>query len=194
MYCPKCGKENNSNAKFCCICGTKINKKDDNNNLNISTNVNLSSNTDTIINSANNIDLIFTNNIINSQYNNTSIQTNSSNISNNISTNSNVKQKKSKKKHKKFLITILLLALISGGVYYYFSNIDTRKDKILPKMALTETGIPKFIDGKFTNRKVKSAMKIIFEDEKKPEVKIPNKSISFIIGLIGSIVFTLVSS
>ena len=45
----------------------------------------------------------------------------------------------------------------------------------------------------FTNRKVKSAMKIIFEDEKKPEVKIPNKSISFIIGLIGSIVFTLIS-
>ena len=41
----------------------------------------------------------------------------------------------------------------------------------------------------FTNRKVKSAMKIIFEDEKKPEVKIPNKSISFIIGLIGEITY-----
>lgn len=119
----------------------------------------------------------------------------------NIEENNNVKVKKTARKRTIIVLIFLAIALISLYVYIRGSYLEFK--------AIGENYIPVFFRNityslitfainffflysafYFTNRSLKKGLKIFFDDEKKEMPRFPNKSISFIIALIGSFATT----
>ena len=115
--------------------------------------------------------------------------------------NNSVKVKKRTRKRTIIVLAILVIALIALYVYVRGSYLEFR--------AIGENYIPVFWRNLtyslltfavnfiflycafyFTNRTLKKGLKVFFDDEKKEMPKFPNKSVSFIIALIGSIATT----
>lgn len=120
-----------------------------------------------------------------------------------IETNNNktVKVKKITRKRTIIVLAFLVVALISLYVYVRGSYLEFK--------AIGENYIPVFWRNityslitfainfiflysafYFTNRSLKKGLKVFFDDEKKEMPKFPNKSVSFIIALIGSVATT----
>ena len=115
--------------------------------------------------------------------------------------NNSVKVKKRTRKRTIIVLAILVIALIALYVYVRGSYLEFK--------AIGENYIPVFWRNLtyslltfavnfiflycafyFTNRTLKKGLKVFFDDEKKEMPKFPNKSVSFIIALIGSIATT----
>lgn len=186
MYCPNCDFKN-ENEKFCGNCGFQImndlvdNQIDDitkSNGIN-----NLSINNDKINNST-----TLTDNVHNIDY--------ASNTYSTTKENMYTKSSKGNNKNNKFannliikLIGIAIIFLLIAGCYFIFfkkngkiNDSEILEDQLMTDMILDENGIPKFIDGNFTDRLVtdgKSALLVI--DDIKDIMKIKDVSKEFIL-------------
>ncbi len=107
------------------------------------------------------------------------------------------KTKKSKRLRKKVVLIISLLAIIIGyvfarGNFLEIKGIGERYLSVFKTdtIYMTVTFIINFVllyfSFYFTNRTIKKGLKVFFDDEKKEMPKFPNKSVCFVIALIGS--------
>ena len=114
-----------------------------------------------------------------------------------------VTEKRSGKTRKRTIIVlvVLLIALIATYVYIRGSYLEVKEigENYLVSFwqNITYTAITFVINFAFlycclyfTNRTIRKGLKVFFDDEKKEMPKFPNKSVSFIIALIGSIATT----
>lgn len=113
-----------------------------------------------------------------------------------------VKIKKSKTRKRTIIVLIVLfIALIATYVYIRGSYLEVKEigENYLPAFwrNIVYTAITFVINFAFlycafyfTNRTIKKGLKVFFDDEKKEMPKFPNKSVSFVISLIGSIATT----
>lgn len=116
----------------------------------------------------------------------------------------NLNNERNKKRHftrTKLVLIIALITAIAGYVILRGNYLEMKElgEEYLPIFwrNLTYTVITFFINFTFlfcsfyfTNRTIRKGLKVFFDDEKKQMPKIPNKSISFIIALLGSIFTT----
>lgn len=114
-----------------------------------------------------------------------------------------LKIKKSKKIRRRIVVLISLIALIIGyvivrGNYLEMMELGTQYISVFWRNTLytflifvTNFGFI-FLLFYLTNRKIKKALQVFFDDEKKEMPRFPNKSISFVIALIGSIIITAI--
>ena len=132
--------------------------------------------------------------------------TNETKVENNekIETNNNnktVKVKRTTRKRTIIVLAFLVVALIALYVYVRGSYLEFKAigENYIPVFwrNITYTFITFAINFiflysafYFTNRTLKKGLKVFFDDEKKEMPKFPNKSVSFIIALIGSIATT----
>lgn len=132
--------------------------------------------------------------------------TNETKVENNekIETNNNnktVKVKRTTRKRTIIVLAFLVVALISLYVYVRGSYLEFKAigENYIPVFwrNITYTFITFAINFiflysafYFTNRSLKKGLKVFFDDEKKEMPKFPNKSVSFIIALIGSVATT----
>ena len=118
------------------------------------------------------------------------------------STNENTKKKKIKARKRTIIVlAVLCLALIATYVYIRGSYLEVKEigENYLVSFwqNITYTLITFVINFAFlycclyfTNRTIRKGLKVFFDDEKKEMPKFPNKSVSFIIALIGSVATT----
>ena len=132
--------------------------------------------------------------------------TNETKVENNekIETNNNnktVKVKRTTRKRTIIVLAFLVVALIALYVYVRGSYLEFKAigENYIPVFwrNITYTFITFAINFiflysafYFTNRSLKKGLKVFFDDEKKEMPKFPNKSVSFIIALIGSVATT----
>ena len=108
------------------------------------------------------------------------------------------KNKKSKSLRKKVVIIISFIAIIVGYVFTrgdyleikgigenYLSVFKT--DTIYTAVTFLINFVLLYFSFYFTNKTIKKGLKVFFDDEKKEMPKFPNKSVCFVIALIGSI-------
>lgn len=109
------------------------------------------------------------------------------------------KEEKKKFNRKKLVIIITLIAVVVAGVIFRGNYLEMRElgAEYLNvfwrnTLYLTTTVLVNFIFlfclFFFTNKAIRKGIKIFFDEEKKEIPKFPNKSISFIIALFGSII------
>ena len=108
------------------------------------------------------------------------------------------KVKKTKRLRTKIVLLISLIVLIVGYIYFRGNYIEIKgigenylsifkTDFIYTAITFIINFIFLFLSFYFTNKTLKKGLKVFFDDEKKEMPKFPNKSVSFIIALIGSI-------
>ncbi len=113
----------------------------------------------------------------------------------------NKKVKKIRSKRRLAVVLITIIALIFGyifarGNYLEFKEIGNNfiavytRNTVYTVITFIFNFLFLYFMFYFTNKKIKKGLKVFFDDEKKEMPKFPNKSISFIIALIGSIVST----
>ena len=117
-------------------------------------------------------------------------------------TKANEKVKKSKARKRTIIVLIVaVLALLVGYVYLRGSYLEVKSigENYLTAFwkNITYTAITFLINFAFlycafyfTNRTIRKGLKVFFDDEKKEMPRFPNKSISFVISLIGSVATT----
>lgn len=109
--------------------------------------------------------------------------------------------KNEKTKNKRRIIVLLFLLVIACGLFVTFRGAYLEKYEIgaqyvsvfwknfrYKSLTILVTFIILFIALYSTNKRISTALKDFFDDEKKQMPKLPNKSISFIIAVIGSLV------
>ncbi len=108
------------------------------------------------------------------------------------------KYKKSKKTRIKVVLIISLIVLVIGyiyarGIYLEIKGIGEnylsiyKTDIIYTSITFIINFIFLFFSFFFTNKTIRKGLKVFFDDEKKEMPRFPNKSVSFVIALIGSI-------
>ena len=114
------------------------------------------------------------------------------------------KNKKSKKRRRITVLIITVIALIfayieARGNYLEIKEIGDNYLSVFFRRSLYTGAIFilnfvfLYFSFYFTNKKIKNGLKIFFDDEHKEMPKFPNKSISFIIALVGGIASTILS-
>lgn len=123
-------------------------------------------------------------------------------MKNDTATKTNEKVKKSKARKRTIIVLIVaVLALLVGYVYLRGSYLEVKSigENYLTAFGknITYTAITFVINFAFlycafyfTNRTIRKGLKVFFDDEKKEMPRFPNKSISFVISLIGSVATT----
>ncbi len=112
-----------------------------------------------------------------------------------------VKNKKKARKRTIIVLVVLVIALLVGYVYLRGSYLEVKEigENYLTAFwkNTTYTAITFVINFAFlfsafyfTNRTIRKGLKVFFDDEKKEMPKFPNKSVSFVISLIGSVATT----
>ncbi len=107
------------------------------------------------------------------------------------------KTKKSKRLRKKVVLIISLLAIIIGYVFERGNYLEIKgigenylsvfkTDTIYMSVTFLINFILLYFSFYFTNKTIKKGLKVFFDDEKKEMPKFPNKSVCFVIALIGS--------
>ena len=111
------------------------------------------------------------------------------------------KNQESKKRRRKIVlaITAIVLAICyiyARGNYLEMKEIGEKyievfkKDFIYTIITFVVNFIILFFSFYFTNKTIRKGLKVFFDDEKKEMPKFPNKSVSFVIALIGSLLST----
>lgn len=122
-------------------------------------------------------------------------------LDNKTSEKVNTKHNMLKNKRTLIVLIVLLIAVVVTYIYLRGSYLEVKEigENFLPSFwkNLTYTAIAFIINIAFlyftfyfTNRTLKKGLKVFFDDEKKEMPKFPNKSVSFIISLIGSLATT----
>ena len=115
----------------------------------------------------------------------------------------NVTNQKTKKKHirRNIVIIISLITFIVTYIGLRGSYLEMREvgdeylsvfwqNTIYTLITFVINFVFLFFAFFFTNKKIKKSLKVFFDEEKKEIPKFPNKSISFVVALIGSILST----
>lgn len=109
--------------------------------------------------------------------------------------------KKKTRKRTIIVLSVLLIAIVIAYVYIRGTFLEVKEigENYLPSFwkSLTYKTITFVINFAFlyfalyfTNKTIKKGLKVFFDDEKKEMPKFPNKSISFVVSLIGSLATT----
>ena len=109
--------------------------------------------------------------------------------------------KKKTRRRTIIVISVLLIAIVIAYVYIRGTFLEVKEigENYLPSFwkSLTYKAVTFIVNFAFlyfalyfTNKTIKKGLKVFFEDEKKEMPKFPNKSISFVVALIGSLATT----
>ncbi len=134
-------------------------------------------------------------------YDNSKVDIDSSNKTQNTIDNKKEMKTKKTSTRRNIVLIILLIVLIAGYVMFRGNYLEIKEigDNYLDifwqntaytAIILAVNFIFLFCAFYFTNKTIRKGLKVFFDDEKKEMPKFPNKSISFIIAMIGSIVST----